>query len=275
MRYVSAGTSQPRTVLVLGKERSWWVRRLPRRSLAELALVTISFLLYFLVRGAVVDRADEALRHGRDIVALERLLGVYWEPALQDLILGHEALVRLFNAVYFWFHFPLICAVGVWLYHQDRGHYTLTRNALLISGAIGLVIYNAYPVAPPRYLPELGLLDTMAVYSRVNYEMQELRAFVNPYAAVPSLHFGWNLLLGVGVFLATRNLWWRLFAVVMPAGMLAAIVVTGNHFILDAVAGTAVCLVGLAAAVALHQWSPPALRVAGVLVAEAEVEPTT
>ncbi|HEY8489503.1 MAG TPA: phosphatase PAP2 family protein [Dehalococcoidia bacterium] len=255
--------------------RRRWGRRLPRRSLAEFGLVTVAFLLYFLVRGAVVDRADEALSNARDLVALEQQLGFYWEPAWQAPVLRHELLIRLANLVYFWFHFPLICVVGLWLYHQQRIHYTLTRNALLISGAVGLVIYNLYPVAPPRYLPELGLVDTMAVYSRVNYEMQETRWFVNPYAAVPSLHFGWNLLLGIGVFLATRNLWWRIFAVIMPAGMFWAIVVTGNHFIIDAVIGGAVCLAGLAAAAALHRWSPPALRFAGgVLVAEAEAPPS-
>lgn len=254
--------------------RRRWGHRLPRRSLVEFGLVTVAFLLYFLVRGAVVDRADEAVRNAWDIVALERLLGFYWEPAWQAPVLRHHLLIRLANAVYFWFHFPLICVVGLWLYHQQRGYYTLTRNALLISGAVGLVIYNLYPVAPPRYLPDLGLVDTMAVYSRVNYEMQEMKWFVNPYAAVPSLHFGWNMLLGVGVFLATRNLWWRLFAVVMPAAMLWAIVVTGNHFIFDAVVGAAVCLVGLGVAVALHRWSPPAFRFAGgVLVAETEPPP--
>ncbi len=131
----------------------------------------------------------------------------------------------------------------------------LLRNAFLISGAIGLIIFNLLPTAPPRLLPwplSDQVVDTMSAFSKVNYDMQPA-AFVNRYAAMPSLHFGWNLLLGIGIIWTTRNIAGIVFGVVMPASMFVAVVATGNHFIVDVLAGTAVALIGLGAAVLLQR----------------------
>ena len=168
----------------------------------ELALVAIGALAYYLIRGGVVDRAEEAFARGADLIELERRLGIFWEPAMQDWILGSRALIDLSNAVYFWGHMPLIVVIGVWLFWRKRGVYRLTRNAFLGSAVVALICYAALPVAPPRFFPELGFVDTMALYSQASYQAQEVRLFVNPYAALPSLHFGWALLLGLALWLA-------------------------------------------------------------------------
>lgn len=128
-------------------------RRRVYRDVFEIGLVAIAFLLYFLVRGAVVDRHDEALRHSHDIIDLERAWGIFWEPRLQEVVLHRQFLIDLFNFIYFWLDFPLIVAVGFWLYFFHRHEYTVARDALLLSGAIALVIYNLFPVMPPRLLP--------------------------------------------------------------------------------------------------------------------------
>ena len=129
-------------------------RRRIYRAVFEIGLVAIAFLLYFLVRGSVVDRDAEALRNAIHIVNIERSLGFFWEPDLNRAVLDYGALIQFFNAIYFWLDFPLIVALGLWMYFFGHRHeYTIARDALLASGAIALVVYHLFPVAPPRLLP--------------------------------------------------------------------------------------------------------------------------
>ena len=221
----------------------------------ELALAALGGLVYFLIRGGVVDRAEESLARARGVMDLERALGLFWEPAMQGWILHSRLLIDAMNALYFWLHMPLIIALAVWLFWRRRDVYRLTRNAFLGSAAIALVLYAVLPLAPPRFFPELGFVDTMALYSEANYQAQELGVFVNPYAALPSLHFGWALLLAMALCLARPRGRWTgaavtVAALAIPTGQFFAIVLTGNHFIIDAVAGGAVAGLGLAGALA-------------------------
>jgi hypothetical protein len=230
------------------------------RDVFELGLVALAFLLYFVVRGLVIDRESEALANARDIIDLERALGIYWEPAWQEAVLGRRPLVELFNFIYFWLDFPLIVVVGFWLYFTRRHLYTVARDALLLSGAISLVIYNLYPVMPPRLLPGGEYVGTIEQYNDLSYQAQSLSAFVNPYAAVPSLHFGWAMIIGGAIIVAWRHPVAWVFGLLLPWAQLAAIVFTGNHFILDAFAGLVVCLAGLLLAAAVQRWIYPAVR---------------
>ena len=223
--------------------RRWLIES--RLGFYEILLVTASALLYFLIRGNVVDRAVEAFVRGIAVVHLERTLGIFWELSLQSVVLKSMLLTKLFNYVYFWLHLPLILGFGLWLYLRHRDRYVVIRNAFLVSGGIGLLIYNLFPVAPPRLMPSFGFVDTMAIFSQVNYQAQSLRPFVNPFAAIPSLHFGWALLMSIGILMATRNRPLRIFAIVVPFAQFFAIIVTGNHFILDALVGGAVAMAGL------------------------------
>jgi hypothetical protein len=223
----------------------------------EIGLVAIAFLLYFAVRGLVVDRAGEALANANDIIELERSLGIFWEPRLQDLIIDHRWAVQLMNFVYFWLDFPLIVLVGLIMYFTRQHIYTVTRDALLLSGALSLLIYNFYPVMPPRLLPGDEFVGTIEKYSDLSYQASSTQAFVNPYAAVPSLHFGWAMILGGAMFLAFKNPVVRVFALLLPWAQLAAIVFTANHYIVDAFAGVVVCLVGTALAWVMQRWGYP------------------
>ncbi|HEY8173598.1 MAG TPA: phosphatase PAP2 family protein [Dehalococcoidia bacterium] len=234
-------------------------RRLYRDAF-EIGLVALAFLLYFIVRGLVVDRADDALRNAQHVMDLEQTLGIFWEPRLQEAVLDHRFVVQLMNFIYFWLDFPLIVAVGLWMYFAHRHEYTVTRDALLLSGAISLVIYNLFPVMPPRLLPTGEFVGTIEAYSDLSYQAQSTAAFVNPYAAVPSLHFGWAMIIGGAIFLTTRHPALRAFGLILPWAQLAAIVFTANHFIVDAFAGLVVCLIGLALAGAMQRWGYPWIR---------------
>ena len=243
-------------------ELLWW-------DLTEIGLVALGFLLYFLVRGAVADRTGDALAHARAIVELEVALRVFIEPAVNNWTLDHELFRRLVNFVYFWLDFPLIVGVGLLLFWKQRHWYTVLRDALLASGGIALVIYWLYPVAPPRFLTEWGFVDTLEVYANLSYQAQSLQLFVNPFAAVPSLHVGWAALLLYAVVGATRHTaaraaGWGMAARAAAAGALLlqsmAVVATANHYLFDGVIGLLVGVAGLGVALALQRHAYPALH---------------
>ena len=236
-------------------ERHRWYR-----DMFELSLVALAFLLYFLVRGFVVDRHDEALDNALWIIDFERALGIFWEPDMQELVLDHRWAIDINNFIYFWLDFPLIVAVGIWMYFMRRHEYTVARDAMLLSGAIALVVYNTFPVMPPRLLPTGEFVGTVEEFSNFSYQAQSTQAFVNPYAAVPSLHFGWAVILGGALFFAVRNPFVRAFALSLPWLQFASIVFTANHYILDAVAGLIVCLAGIWLALAMQRWVYPWIR---------------
>jgi hypothetical protein len=217
----------------------------------EMALVIFAYFTYFAVRGITVGSEERAVANAGHVIHLERSLGIFREPDLQQAILDDRWLVDLMNWMYVWGHWPLIILVAVWLYLNWPRSYRLYRNAFLISGSIGLVIFALYPVAPPR-LADVDIVDTVTLHSN-SYRVLQPPGLVNQYAAVPSLHFGWNLLIGIIFFTHARSLAARALGVVIPVVMFMAIVLTANHYIIDAVAGGVVALTGLAIASSLRR----------------------
>src|SRR3990172_312635 len=142
--------------------RHWWW--LPERGIArtllEALIIVPAYVLYQLVRGTVDGRTGEAFQRAANLVDIEQALGIFWEAELQSLILTWDIAVRLVNTVYVWGHLPLLIAVAVWLFAFHRQRYSLFRNAFLISGAIGLVLFWLLPPAPPRHLQYWGFVDT-------------------------------------------------------------------------------------------------------------------
>lgn len=229
-------------------------RAINRAALREVGLVGAGLLIYFLIRGNVADEVGEATRHALRIIALERAVGFFWEPQLQRELGGRLLQIQFWNLIYFWAHAPVIVAVAIWLYLRHRDRYALIRNAFLVSAVIGLCIYRFFPVAPPRLVPGYGFVDTMQRYSELSYQAESLKPFVNPYAAVPSLHFGWSFLIGIGLALALRRPLGWVVAVLLPLLMFFAIIVTANHFIFDALTGFADALAGFAGALAFQAY---------------------
>ena len=228
--------------------------------LMEFGLAAFGFLCYFIVRGGVVDDAGAALDHARWIIAAQQSLGIFVEPAVNQWVLESAWRVRFVNFVYFWLDFPLIVGIAVVFFVRTRRHYTVLRDALLLSGAFALVMYWTFPVAPPRYLPEWGFVDTLAEFDNLSYQAQSMRPFVNPFAAVPSLHVGWSLILSIVIFDATRAFWARAAVLVVLGAQIVSVVGSANHFMFDAVVGALVSLAGLAFALWLQRGGYPRLR---------------
>ncbi|HVF19721.1 MAG TPA: phosphatase PAP2 family protein [Mycobacteriales bacterium] len=217
----------------------------------QIAVVVGGITTYFGVRGLTESSPHVARLNAEDIVALERRLGIDHEAAAQSLVIGSESLSTFANWVYIWGHWPVIIATLLWLAVRHRAAYERLRNAMVASGLIGIVVFVAYPVAPPR-LADLGLVDTVTEQSSA-YRVLQPPAFVNQYAAMPSLHVGWDLLVGLTVASVLSARWLRWAARVMPMLMVLSVVVTANHYLLDVFAGAAVALIGLRIAVLLER----------------------
>lgn len=234
------------------------VARTPRtgRSLPfrELAIVFAAYFAYFAVRSATEGDVTLAMEHARVLQRVERGLGIFVEPALQAAILDRSWLIDLANWVYVWGHWPVIAGVATWLYHSRPERYRLVRNAFLISGAIGLLIFAAFPVAPPR-LADIGLVDTVAERSNF-YHVLQPPPLTNQYAALPSLHFGWNLVIGMSLLRESRHRAGKVLGAALPLAMLAAVLVTANHYLVDVLAGGAVAMTGLYVAQLIQNRGP-------------------
>lgn len=217
-----------------------------KAALFESSVATIAYLSYFLVRGMTESGFERAKDNAERVIRFEKWIGLYHEGAIQDAIANHDFLVNVANWVYVWGHWPVILVVGVWLMRSSPADYRILRNGFLISGAIGLVVFATFPVAPPRML-EIGLIDTVTERSEA-YRFLQPAAFVNQYAAMPSLHLGWDLLIGITLVRHARSRYARSIGVLLPVLMAWAVVATANHFLIDSVAGAALALFGLAVA---------------------------
>ena len=240
------------------RSRAWqsWVspsqtlshkRLTPRHVLREIALVLLLSGAYFLTRGLIRGREIDARANARSLLAFEKALHLDPEMSLQSMVLHHTWLMQAANFFYLGGHLPALLAIAVWLYLKRPLAYTWFRNAFLISAAFGLSIYVWLPMAPPRYMP--GFVDTMASTGQ-GLDGSAVGLLYNPYAAMPSLHVGWSLLAGLVLLLSTRAWWLKLLGAALPLCMAVTVIVTGNHYLLDIVAGVAITLLSLA----LSMW---------------------
>ena len=211
--------------------------------LRQIGIIAVAVFLYFFVRGLVDGREADAYRHADWLISLEQRLGFFWEPALQEFALDVDFVGTVANWIYIWAHWPVIAVTLPWLAVRHGPAYVTYRNALLLSGAVGLVIFTLFPMAPPRFMDAHGFVDTITLHSN-SYRVLQPPSLVNQYAAMPSLHCGWDLLMGIAIARhAPRRLRWIGYA--LPVAMVLAVVLTANHYLLDAVAGMTLVLAAL------------------------------
>ncbi|MBA3274492.1 MAG: phosphatase PAP2 family protein [Chloroflexia bacterium] len=210
----------------------------------EIGIVALAAYIYFFVRGLIEARESQAFDNARWLVSKERALGIFQEGRLQELILDHHWLVTLANWVYIYGHWPVVVLTLGWLFVKHRAMFPVFRSAMLLSGAMGIVFFVLFPMAPPRFLGDLGFVDTVTMHSEA-YRVLQPPSMTNQFAAMPSLHVGWNLLMGIAIVSLASNRFWKIFGVLMPIAMYLATIVTANHYFLDGVVGSALALTGL------------------------------
>jgi hypothetical protein len=209
--------------------------------LRELAMMSAAVAAYFGVRALTRTSHDRAFGNAARLVDLERSLGVRQESIIQSLVLPHHWLVDLVNWIYIWGHWPLIASIGIWLIVRRPDLYRRYRQAFFLSGAIGLAVFIAFPVAPPR-LASPGVVDTVSLYSH-SYRVLQPPSLEDIYASLPSLHVGWDLLIGLALVDAARSRALKLLGYVLPAAMAFAVVATANHYVIDVAAGISIAFV--------------------------------
>jgi hypothetical protein len=233
---VSGGTSATRAARRL-------LRSLTPLGWRDLALQVAVFLvlgaLYALTGIYGRREAQMAVANSRGILYLEHAIGLDWEASLQHAVLtGPRVLEDVANGTYFTCQFSISTAFLLWVYARHTTRYPLVRDALVAANVVALLVAIAYPAAPPRMVSHIGLIDTLDA-DAVNMHSSVVDALNNAYSAMPSLHASYAVVLGVaGVALARRR-WVRAMWAAYPALVFYSIVATGNHFVLDAVAGVA------------------------------------
>ena len=223
--------------------------RLRRLDLPLQILLVVSLAeSYRLLRRLIPTDWPVAIGNAQRVVHLERVLHIYAEAPMQRAFLHMPDVVRTMNWFYLSTHFLVTGAFFAWLYWRNREKFAVFRDGFLLATAIALVIHWRFPTAPPR-LAHVGIKDTIDLYSRVNIGRPHHERFSNPVAAVPSLHAGWALGVGAGLMLYGRMWMTKLLGFLYPLAVLVAVVVTGNHFFFDAIAGALVMAIGFAATV--------------------------
>ena len=217
-----------------------------RDAVAQIAVVLGAFAAYEVARHAMQPNWSQAFANARRVETVEQVLGVAWEQSLQRAFLAIPDLIPALNIFYFVGHFVFTAIFFVWLYRRSWDGFRSFRDAFLIATAISVVVHYLFPTAPPR-LAGVGLEDTLLIFSGIDIGSPTSAAYSNPVAAVPSLHAAYALGVGIGVVRYASSTLVRAAGVIYPPLVILTIVVTGNHFVLDAVAGIAVIGAGFLA----------------------------
>lgn len=212
-----------------------------QRLLREALLLSAAYFLYMFTRKlAFPDVEMMAFQNAEKIISFEASLGFFWEWELQKWLMERaKDVVLFFNWSYILTYWPVIIPAALIIYKWQFSSYIYYRNVLLISLFVALLVFALFPLAPPRMISHAGFIDTIQSIGPSQYNSRETQVYYNAFAAMPSLHFGWTIMFGV-IFFRTGIRWLKVMGVLYPSLTFFAIVVTANHYILDAVGGAGV-----------------------------------
>jgi hypothetical protein len=230
-----------------------------RHSLGVEALLVLGLYgAYELARGLVVGNAAEAESHARRVVALERSLHVFGEADVQHAAHALPGLIGVLGTAYLTLHLTVTVAVLLWLHQRRPSGFVVVRTTLLVASGIALVGFLVFPTAPPR-LAGIGIADTVS-NGHISLNHGLISSLYNPYAAVPSMHIGYALVIGASLLWYSRLPLLRVLGALYAPAVLLVVVATGNHFFVDAAAGVVVAGLGAGASLILTR-QPPATRI--------------
>jgi membrane-associated phospholipid phosphatase len=255
-------------------------RLLPRGPLdllIQFAILALAYVAWRYARGAVAGGMTEAFAHARDLISIERSLGTLIEPDVQRWTLDSGWLGEFVRWGYANLHFKGSCLMLAAIFVGWRGSFGFVRNMILAAMAISILCYAAFPTAPPRFMPELGLDPSSTVTGNDPVISAPGDPLFNPFAAVPSMHVAFSMIFAWSLALLVRSRPVKALFFAYPLLMTYVVVASGNHFWLDAALGAVVA--GAAAGIALlaarlnPDWSfGTDAEPAPVTAAEPEVE---
>lgn len=242
----------------------WW---------SEALLVLTFYVVYSWSRnqfGSATVQPDEALRNAVRVIDLEKALGLFQELRIQEWFLDSTSFLQFWNLFYGTAHFGVTIFTLVWLYRRYPVLYPQLRSSFLCTTGLALIGFSLFPLMPPRLLADCGefggclaaypFVDTLSEAGGLwSFDSGTMQKISNQYAAMPSLHFAWAAWCALALYSVLRSPFTRVLAVAYPVATLFAVIVTGNHYWVDALGGVAVLgagvLLGRTLADAWHRWS--------------------
>lgn len=262
----------PRTAA--GRHLRWW---------REVLYVAAFYVVYSWIRNQFGSAGNDAARiayeHARDIIDIQDALGLWFEPELQRwyLDLPADGLIRVWNIYYGTAHFVVTAGALIWLYRRQPDRYSVWRTTLAAMTALALIGFATYSLMPPRLLGstsqfgacyqqepdcrDVTMVDTLEVHGGwLSFEDDQVASVSNQYAAMPSMHTGWSTWSAFVLWGLVRRRWVRALVVLYPVATVFCIMITGNHYWLDAVGGVVAFGGGYLIARATTAWTEARLR---------------
>jgi hypothetical protein len=228
-------------VLRDGHALYWWV---------EILAIGLFYLIYSAVRNADRVRTEAAFIHAKQLMDWQAALGINHELTINEWALHFKPLVVASNYFYGSLHFIVTIGVAIYLFKKWPDDYPRWRNTIGIATAIALIGFRFWPLMPPRLLDTMpgadyGFVDTLAKYPTLwTFNSGAMKNISNQYAAMPSVHCAWALWCACALVPRVKHLWAKVLAGLYPAMTVSVIVITANHFFLDAVGGFAILGIG-------------------------------
>ena len=235
----------------------WWV---------EILVLLALYIVYSAIRnefGSATVSPDHAFDNARRVIDIERELGLFIEESIQDAFLGYRLFLQFWNVFYGTLHFWITGYALIYLFRKQPARYSLWRNTIIFATLLALIGFAFFPLMPPRLLDAgppfggfagYGFVDTLAVYGGLwSFDSGAMEQISNQYAAMPSLHFAWALWTFLVLFPHMKHRWSKILIAAYPWLTLFAIVVTANHYWLDAIGGVVVLAGGYGIAWALRE----------------------
>jgi membrane-associated phospholipid phosphatase len=203
----------------------------------QIGLLVLVDLAYETVRGMADGQRTVAFANGQQIIDVERSTHTLFEPNLQSFFTQVHWLIDVANQIYMNSQFAIVVAFFFWLYFFHNDAYYFVRNMFMVSMGLALVGYAFYATAPPRLFPQYGFVDTINDFSSVNHDSGLAKAFINPYAAVPSMHCAFAAMVGLSAFRLAKHRPVKVFWACWPLIVAWVVIVTGNHYWVDVALG--------------------------------------
>jgi membrane-associated phospholipid phosphatase len=226
--------------------------------LRQILLFCGAYWLYRLVRGMTDGKVAEAFDNARRLIGIERGLGLFVEPAVHAWAQGSALVIDAASWMYVNSHFAITTLTLAFIYLRRNASFYFIRNMFMVAMGIALVLYAAYPTAPPRFMPEWGFSDSVARFTGLTGEGSSADALYNPFAAVPSMHVAFALMLAVPMASIARRRWVKALWLLYPLLVTFVVVATANHWWFDAFTGALTAAVAALVAVLFARWRPSA-----------------
>jgi hypothetical protein len=229
--------------------RSFSARAFPhggRDALRQFLLFGAAYALYQVVRGLVNGNdVAKASWNATKIIDFERTLHIFVEPSIQAWTSNVHWLMDASDWIYLNAHYVVTIGVLLYLYTRRHESFCFVRNTLIVAMAIALIGYAVFPTAPPRLMPEWGFADSIRQFTGFTIEDHSVKSLLNLYAAVPSIHVCFAILVGWPMAKLSRRRWLKVLWLLYPLVITFAVVATGNHYLTDAFLGAVTAAVSM------------------------------